>query len=216
MRRHTPFWDNQDHVYPIWPSHKNFSNNPSAWGEFRMFQDFHVSHQSFWVFIPFIPHKPGKNTANSCQHRKTCRETAMMFAASPRFSTSQMASQMVREDFQGIPNGIPWWSRRGGKRRPWDFSGRPPFFNVVSSCGLFCFKIAIRCMVCIWLMVWLPFFDFSQKYWVAIIIPIDELHHFSEGWVYNHQPELSFGRFLKEGYPKSSSIYNHLLGFSLK
>ena len=23
---------------------------------------------------------------------------------------------------------------------------------------------------------------FSQKYWVAVIIPIDELHHFSEGW----------------------------------
>ena len=23
---------------------------------------------------------------------------------------------------------------------------------------------------------------FSQKYWVSVIIPIDELHHFSEGW----------------------------------
>ena len=23
---------------------------------------------------------------------------------------------------------------------------------------------------------------FSQKYWVAFLIPIDEVHHFSEGW----------------------------------
>ena len=30
---------------------------------------------------------------------------------------------------------------------------------------------------------------FSQKYWVSVIIPIDELHHFSEGWL-NHQPVL--------------------------
>ena len=29
---------------------------------------------------------------------------------------------------------------------------------------------------------------FSQKYWVSVIIPIDELHHFSEGWL-NHQPD---------------------------
>ena len=26
-----------------------------------------------------------------------------------------------------------------------------------------------------WLMVWLPSMFFSQKYWVAVIIPIDEL-----------------------------------------
>ena len=31
-------------------------------------------------------------------------------------------------------------------------------------------------------MVWLPWILFSQKYWVSIIIPIDELHHFSEGF----------------------------------
>ena len=46
-----------------------------------------------------------------------------------------------------------------------------------------------------WLVVWLPFFLFSQKYWEQsfaifyfpinignVIIPTDELHHFSEGW----------------------------------
>ena len=32
-----------------------------------------------------------------------------------------------------------------------------------------------------WLMlvVWMPFFELSHEYWVSIIIPIDELHHFS-------------------------------------
>ena len=32
-----------------------------------------------------------------------------------------------------------------------------------------------------WLVVWLPFLAFSRSSWVSIIIPIDELHHFS-GW----------------------------------
>ena len=31
-----------------------------------------------------------------------------------------------------------------------------------------------------WLVVWLPFLAFSQKYWVAIIIPIDG-HIFQRG-----------------------------------
>ena len=30
-----------------------------------------------------------------------------------------------------------------------------------------------------WWVVWLPSILFSQKYWVNVIIPIDELHHFS-------------------------------------
>ena len=29
----------------------------------------------------------------------------------------------------------------------------------------------------LWLVVWLPFGLFSQKYWDAVIIPIDELFH---------------------------------------
>ena len=34
---------------------------------------------------------------------------------------------------------------------------------------------------------WWPFFEFSHINIGNLIIPIDELHHFSEGWP-NHQP----------------------------
>ena len=41
-----------------------------------------------------------------------------------------------------------------------------------------------------WLVVWLPSILFSHSYWVALIIPIDELHDFSEGFFPNHQPGI--------------------------
>ena len=37
----------------------------------------------------------------------------------------------------------------------------------------------------------LEHFFFSQKYWAYLIIPIDELHDFSEGFFPNHQKTSS-------------------------
>ena len=54
-----------------------------------------------------------------------------------------------------------------------------------------------------WLVVWLPFF--ILRYIGNLIIPIDELHHFSEGWP-NHQPvsdllkpPIKFGAWIPTG-----------------
>ena len=41
----------------------------------------------------------------------------------------------------------------------------------------------VKVMVNIWLVVWECHFLFSHSYWVDVIIPIDELSSFSEGWV---------------------------------
>ena len=39
-----------------------------------------------------------------------------------------------------------------------------------------------------WLVVWLPCFIFPYDLGLCLIIPIDEFHHFSEGFFPNHQP----------------------------
>ena len=40
---------------------------------------------------------------------------------------------------------------------------------------------------------WLPFLAFSQKYWVSVIIPLDELLFF-RGVFFNHQPAYYYMR----------------------
>ena len=54
-------------------------------------------------------------------------------------------------------------------------------------CGIFWDLTGSPGTYATWLVVWLPWSLFSQKYWVAIIIPID-VPNFSEGWP-NHQPD---------------------------
>ena len=45
---------------------------------------------------------------------------------------------------------------------------------------------------------WLPFLAFSHIiYWESIIIPTDELHHFSEGFFPNHQPVSVILKFFR-------------------
>ena len=56
-------------------------------------------------------------------------------------------------------------------------------------------------------MVWLPFLAFSQKSWVSIVIPIDELSSFSEGFNPNHQPVVYHTILNQLYYIKSAILY---------
>ena len=60
---------------------------------------------------------------------------------------------------------------------PFDHAQKKPWFGLIWQSSM-----VSSVEFPIWLVVWLPFFKFSQKYWVSVIIPIDEIHHFSEGW----------------------------------
>ena len=73
-----------------------------------------------------------------------------------------------------------WWLAWGFQTPniSWGFFHKNHWGNPYKATKIYC-----------WLVVWLPSILVSQKYWEFQIIPIDELHHFSEGWVYNNQPE---------------------------
>ena len=78
-----------------------------------------------------------------------------------------------------------------------------------------------------WLVVWLPFLAFSHSYLDCLIIPIDELHHFSEGFFPNHQPgilsDLIRGQLILFDQLKASStrlcqrrLFSNRWGFLLR